>query len=148
MAAVGDILRRFRFHGVPGAPSAVGVPPDRPAEVERELAPVFAALEGAEATAAAIVERALRAADRRRAEATAAATRTVREAAGKVAAARAEATAATMQAAEPARNEVLTAARTESDRVAIQVAERVPALVEAVVAHVLAFGRPEDGRPR
>jgi len=146
VAALGEILRRFRFHGVPGAPSAVGVPADRPAEVERELAPVFAALEGTEATARAIVERAARAADRRRAEARVAATRVVSEATTGVAAAQAEAAAAAMQAAEPARIEVLAAAQTEADRVAGQMAERVPALVEVVVAHVLAFGRPEDGR--
>jgi vacuolar-type H+-ATPase subunit H len=144
----GEILRRFRFHGVPGAPSAVAVPADRPAELERELAPVFAALEAAEKTGRAIVDQALREADRRRAEATVAARRVVSEAVASGAAVRSEAAAATLAAAETTRNEVLAAARAEAARVAGLAAERVPALVEAVVAHALTFGAPDDGGAR
>jgi vacuolar-type H+-ATPase subunit H len=146
--ALGEILRRFRFHGVPGAPSAVAVPADRTAELERELAPVFAALEEAEATGRAVVERARRDADRRRADATTAARRVVSEATAGAGAARTEAATAIGQAAEATRLDVLAAARAEADRVAAQAAERVPALVEAVVAHVLAVGAPDSGRSR
>jgi vacuolar-type H+-ATPase subunit H len=144
--ALGEILRRFRFHGVPGAPSAVAVPADRTAELERELAPVFAALEEAEAGGRATLEWAAQAADRRRAEATVAARRVVSEATASAAAARTEAASATLRAAEAGRVEVLAAARAEADRVAGQAAERVPALVEAVVAHVLVLGAPGAGR--
>jgi vacuolar-type H+-ATPase subunit H len=148
VAALGEILRRFRFHGVPGAPSSVAVPADRPAELERELAPVFAALDDAEAAARAILDRALREADRRRAEATDAAMRAVAEANASAAAARSESATATLEVAETTRTRLLEAARAEAERIADQSAERAPALVEKVVAHVLAFGTSESGGSR
>ena len=55
VAALSDILRRFRFHGVPGAPAVVAVPADRAAEVESELAPVFATLDAAQRSSRELV---------------------------------------------------------------------------------------------
>jgi len=43
LTSLGEILRRFRFHGVPRAPAAA-VPVDRAGKYEAELAPVFWAL--------------------------------------------------------------------------------------------------------
>lgn len=54
MASVGDFLRRFRTHGVPGAPAPTAVPIDRQRALAAELAPVFAALEAAQLRAAAL----------------------------------------------------------------------------------------------
>jgi hypothetical protein len=39
MTALGEFLRRFRFHGEPGAPAAVGVPADRSGELEAGRGP-------------------------------------------------------------------------------------------------------------
>ncbi len=64
--ALGDVLRRFRFHGVPGAPIAVGVPGDRTAELEAELAPVFWALEEVQRQTAELVAAAEHQVDHRR----------------------------------------------------------------------------------
>jgi vacuolar-type H+-ATPase subunit H len=46
-----DFLERFRPAGTPGAAAAAGVPADRVAELETELAPVFDALACTEAEA-------------------------------------------------------------------------------------------------
>ena len=55
---LGELLRRFRFLGVPGAPASAAVPVDRGALRAAELAPVLAALQAAEGEAAGIVARA------------------------------------------------------------------------------------------
>lgn len=44
MAALRDLLQRFRPSGAPGAAAGAGVPADRRARAEAELEPVFAAL--------------------------------------------------------------------------------------------------------
>lgn len=48
MPNVRDFLDRFRPAGSPGSASAIGVPADRRADAEEELAPVFAALQDAD----------------------------------------------------------------------------------------------------
>ncbi len=59
MPRVRDLLSRFRPSGAPGAPSAAGVPVDRTAELDAELAPVFAQLAPTERSCEAVVEAAL-----------------------------------------------------------------------------------------
>lgn len=145
MAAIGDFLRRFRFHGVPGAPTAVGIPTDHATELEHELAPVFAALDDAQRRAAAIVPAAEEAAATRRAEASAEGRRLVAVARADAPAARAEAFAARMAQTEVEVRQVLDAGEAEATRVTSVATERLPALVDRVVAYVLALAPPEDG---
>jgi len=139
MAALGEILRRFRFHGVPGAPSVVGVPADRTAGLRAELTPVFGALGEVQRRADELVTAAERDAARVRAEATGEARRILAAATDGRAAVRAEATAAGRARAEATRAGVLAAGRAEAQRVAAQASARTDALVERVVAHVLAL---------
>ena len=63
---LGDILRRFRPAVAPGPAAPAGVPADRVAEAEAELAVVFAALAPTVAEATRLVEEATTEAERRR----------------------------------------------------------------------------------
>ena len=58
LAVLGEILRRFRFHGVPGSPVAFGVPTDRVAELNSEVEVVFAALQDNQRRAVALLAQA------------------------------------------------------------------------------------------
>ncbi len=137
MPSVGDILRRFRFHGVPGAPASVAVPSDRAAVFRTELEPVFQALDGAQRDAVAIAAGAEHSALLRRAGAAEEAQRIVAEARAGVVAARDEAAAAELAQATVECAHVRAAGQTEAARVARVAAERMEALVELVVVHVL-----------
>jgi vacuolar-type H+-ATPase subunit H len=147
MARLGDILRRirFRFHGVPGAPSLVGVPADITAELEVELAPVFAALAATQQEAARLDAEAGHAASQQRAEAHERARRLVAAAQDDAERVRAEATAGSLAVAAEERRRVLAAAEAEADRIARVAAERTDVLVEQVVAHVLSLATPTEG---
>ena len=92
MATPSELLRRFRFHVVPGAPAAVPASVDRAGELAAEAAPVFAALDEAQTAAAAIVARSER-------DATAARTRALEHGQRLVADARAGCAAARVGAA-------------------------------------------------
>src|SRR5579872_4049579 len=69
MASTSEILHRFRFHGVPGAPSNVAVPLDRSRQVESELAPVMSSIESAQSEARQLIEQAKHLAAKRRQDA-------------------------------------------------------------------------------
>jgi flagellar biosynthesis/type III secretory pathway protein FliH len=140
VAALGEILRRFRFHGVPGAPVASGVPVDRAAVLGSEVAAVFAALQDDQRGAEALLAKADVEAERIRA-AGAEQARKVAEASRKAAATARETVAARI------RNEtskdsaaILAAARSEADRIERVAAERFPPLVTEIVRSVLAIG--------
>jgi len=143
MPSLSEILRRFRFHGVPGTPALVPVPVDRTAEVETELTPVFAALTEVQRVAAATVDTAEREARARRAAAAEEAQRIVAEARGGVVAARDDAAAARLAEAEAERRGVLAAGETEAERVGRLSGARVDALAELVVARVLSLAAAE-----
>ncbi|HXY27566.1 MAG TPA: hypothetical protein VEH82_04735 [Acidimicrobiales bacterium] len=143
MPSLNEILRRFRFHGVPGAPALVPVPVDRTAELEAELTPVFAALAEVQGVAAATVDTAEREARARRAAAAEEARRIVAEARGRVIAARDEAAAARQAEAEAESRRVLAAGEAEAERVGRLSAARVDALAELVVTRVLALAAAE-----
>jgi len=68
MPNVRDILRRFRPAAAPGPAATGGVPADRVAEREAELAPVLALLEDVERECAQLLEAARAAATERRAQ--------------------------------------------------------------------------------
>jgi len=140
--ALGEILRRFRFHGVPGAPAPAGVPAERGEELDAELLPVFSALENAQHLAADVAAAAARDAARRRADAVEHGRRLVAEARARAGAERAEAAAVYLARAEAERDQVLAAAQTEVDRIDRVAAERMPVLVDEVVRRVLALREP------
>ncbi len=142
MPALGEILRRFRFHGVPGAPAPAGVPVDRGEELDAELLPVFSALESTQHLAADVVAAAARDAARHRADTLEHGRRLVAEARARASTARAEAAAVHLARAQAERDQVLAAAQTEADRIDRVAAERIPVLVDAVVRRVLALGEP------
>ncbi len=139
-SSLGEILRRFRVHGAPGAPAAVGVPADRTGEVEAELEPVFAALEDSQRQSVDLVAAAERDAAGRRADAVAEGHRIVAEARLQQGAARSGAASAYLARAGVERAGLLAAARMEADRIGRVRAERTPALVDDVVQRVLALG--------
>jgi hypothetical protein len=138
--SLGEILRRFRVHGAPGAPATAGVPVDRTGEVEAELEPVFSALEDAQRHGVALVAAAERDAAGRRADAVEEGHRIVAEARMQQAAGRAEAASALLAQADGERARLLAAARMEADRIGRVTAARTPALVDDVVRRVLALG--------
>lgn len=139
---LGEILRRFRFHGVPGPPVATPVPIDRRAELERELEPVFAALESAQHQAADILGAAAGDAVDRRAHAAAERYRLIGEAGARSDAARTEAAAELLTRSKEERSAMLAAAHTEADRIERHAAQRIPDLVERVVREVLTLVEP------
>lgn len=140
MATAGDILRRFRFHAVPGAPAPAGVPADRTAELEAELAPVFRTLEAAQVRAARILDEASAHAEQQRASARDHAGRIASEGRAEAAAARAESVAAGLSEAQQQRLLLLAAAQEEALRIARVSVERTPPLVEETVRRVLSMG--------
>jgi len=144
VAALGEILRRFRFHGVPGAALALGVPADRTAELEAELAPVFSALEEAQRRADATVATASREAARLRADAVEHGSRLVAQARAGVGAARAEVVAARLAQASTESGRLLAAGQSEADRIGRVAAARLPDLVDQVVQRVLTLAAPAE----
>jgi hypothetical protein len=146
MAAIGDILQRFRFHGVPGAPAPAGVPVDRVAAIEAELAPVFSLLEAAQQSAAELVEAATADAARRRSEAMGHAQRVLAQARLDSVAARADSAAGRLALVDVRCRALTDDARAEAERIARVAAERTPGLAEELVRRVLALGEPAAPR--
>ena len=140
MFAFAGILRQFRS-GVPGAPVSAGVPVDRRAELEAELAPVLALLEQPQREADAIVSAARAEADRRRAVATEAATQFVAQARAAAAAEQRRAAADRLAGADAERRSLLDAAAAEADRIDRKAQERVPSLVTELAARLLERSR-------
>lgn len=130
-------LDRFRSSGTPGAASGAGVPADRIAERDVELAAVLSQIDDTEALASRIRTdarhraQAIRdgaAADRRRVLATARRDAEVerREAAARIA-----------ERSEHETAETLAAAQDEADAIAAHAASAMPAYADRVVALVL-----------
>jgi hypothetical protein len=140
MSALGEILRRYRFHGVPGAPAAVGVPADRTGERSVELNPVFGALEDIQRQASDLEALARRDAARRRADAVEQGRRVVAEARAAADSARAAAAAELIARADDERSRLLAAARLEADRIGRVAAVRTPVLVDEAVRRALSVG--------
>lgn len=138
MAAPSEFLRRFRVHVVPGAPGAVPAPADRSAELEAEVAPIFAALEEAQRDATVIVAETERDAAAGRATAVEHGQRLVADARAGCDAARAAALEHVLAGADRERDRLLAGGRAEADRIARVAAERMPALIDDVVRRVLA----------
>lgn len=140
MPGLAQFLRRFRFTGVPGAPAVAGVPGDRAAALEVELAPVFALLDAAQRQADEIEAAGEHEVERRHTAAASEAERIVVGARDRLAAERAAATAASLERSARERAALLGEARTEASRIAAAAAERAPALVRLLADEVLGFG--------
>lgn len=141
MPAVGDFLRRFRFHGVPGAPRPGGVPVDRTREFEAELDPVFSLLEDTQRAAGSLVEEAMADAALRRARAAEHARSIVARAASDAEVARSESISERLARAGDQRSAMLARAGEEARRIDRVSAERAPPLVEEIVRRVLSMGQ-------
>jgi len=145
--AVGDILRRFRSFGVPGAPAPAGVPLDRSAAVAAELAPVFRALEGPDRRAAELVDRAAGQAVRLRARSQADATRILSRAQAEAVRVRAATSAEALADADAQCAALLDEARFQVERTVRLSAERAPALAGEITRRVLALGAEPERDP-
>lgn len=145
MPPLGEILRRFRFHGVPGAPRSGALPAEAATRIEAELAPVFSALEEAQRQSTDIVAAAEADAARRRAEAGERSRRIVGDAQAAAGPARAAAVDARLARAAEEREQLRADGRAEAERIERVSAERTPALVEAVVRQVLLLASVATG---
>jgi len=146
-STLSQILRRFRPAVAPGPAGPAGVPADRGAEAEAELAAVFAALEPSVADARRVREEARADAGRRRRHGLEEAERIVAEARNRLDAVRAEAASAQLAALDAERATLEGNARAEVDRVERLAEARVPDLVAQVVARVRMTGGPLPGPP-
>jgi hypothetical protein len=155
MPASRGFLDRFRASGTPGAAAGAGVPADRVAERNVELAPVFEQLSDTEAEARRIRSEAADAAATRRDSAAEESRRLVstarrdaesvrRDAASRIAARAERETAATLQAAQAdaaaIRAHVESTLPSYTDRVVALVLDRLDLRVEQP-------GSPSDPRP-
>ncbi len=140
MPAVGDFLRRFRFHGVPGGPAPAGVPVDRSKAFEAELEPVFSFLEDAQRRAESLVEEANAESARRRAEGSEHVRQVLDRARSDAEVARAGSMDSRLARAEDQKRALLERAREEAERIDHVAAERMPAAVEELVRRVLVMG--------
>ncbi len=150
MAGFRDFLMRFRPASAPG-PTATGVPADRSAELAAELSPPLALLEKAESEARTIREKAAEEAQRIRRDAGLRAAQIIAEARERAALLRQETAAHTRAAAEREAAELLTAGDHAVIALRRRVQERMPAVVDRVVAEVRqglgASGTDVEGRP-
>lgn len=141
-----DILQRFRPAGTPGPAASAGVPADRVAEVAAELEPVLALLADTQAEASRIRREAEREAERRRLRATESAGALVASAHRQAGADRAAAAVRVSRRVE----EEGAAALAEAERAAAAVrgraAERMPALLDQVMAATRDALRAEEPR--
>jgi len=133
---LGDILRRFRPAVAPGPAAPAGVPADRVAEAEAELAVVFAALAPTVAEATRLVEEATTEAERRRHAAHQEAQRMLGDATARLDAVRSATTTARLAELDASRAALEAATRAEVGRLALVAEECLPGLVAVVIARV------------
>lgn len=137
MPRLPDLLERFRrLVAPPGTPAeALGVPASGE-EVERELRPLFAELDRIEAEAGAIRDRGLEQAARRAAEAAREAVAIVEQARAGAAGERVRAAARHIDEARREAEADAVASSEQAERIRALGRERIPGLVEEVVACV------------
>lgn len=134
MVGLRDTLDRFRPAATPGAPGRRGVPVDRAAERESELASLFAVLAGTERAAAEIRQRAAAEADRVRRDAQRRAEAVVADARVRTDALRAGAAAHARASAEQERERARQAATSVREQLSRRVDERLPIMVARATA--------------
>jgi len=134
MARAREFLERFRPSGTPGAAARPGVPADRLAERSAELEPVFARLAETEAEAATIRAAASREAELRRHQGEERAQAALAAGRRQVAADRAELAAQVRRQVSTETAAIVSAAQDEAEAVRARARQRLPAMVERVVA--------------
>ena len=130
-------LDRFRSSGTPGAAAGAGVPADRIAERDVELASVFSQIDDTEATASRIRTDAGQRAQAIRDEAAAERRRVLATARRDAEVERREAAARIAERSEHETAETLAAAQHEADAIREHAATALPAYTDRVVALVL-----------
>jgi vacuolar-type H+-ATPase subunit H len=145
VAGLRDFLLRFRPASTPG-PAAAGVPADRTAELAAELQPPLALLEDTERQAQAIREAAARQAEEIRQAAERQAAEILAEARTRAGQVRQETADRARAVGEAEARRLLAAGERAAELVRRRAEERMPALVERVVADVLSAA--DDGRSR
>jgi vacuolar-type H+-ATPase subunit H len=142
------ILRRFRPAAAPGAAALGGVPADRVAEREAELAEVFALLQDVEEECARLLEAARAAAESQRSAARSRSEGLLAEGRRRADAERMDAAAAVGREARREAEEALDDARREAERIASTAASRMPRLVDAAAERMRARLGDADGSTR
>ena len=160
MAQLHDFLDRFRPAGVPGSAGRAAVPADHAREMEAELLPVLALLDGTDARCAGIVAQARDDAERIAAAARDEAAALLSDAGQRAVAARAAAVQHAVAAARADAADAVASAHQEARQVAELAGQRIPALAGRAVELVRHVGvgnpgpaggwpgrRSEPGRP-
>jgi hypothetical protein len=136
MPGARDFLERFRPVGTPGPAGPAGVPVDRRAGLQEELAPVLAQLVSTERECARIGDAARKRAARVRADAAAQAAALVAEARTQAEAERAEVAARELRQRDRRADDELALARRTADRIRRTASEQTPAASARVVGLV------------
>jgi hypothetical protein len=148
MPAARGFLERFRTSGTPGAAAGGGVPADRVAERDAELAAVFERLERTEAECAARRVEARQRAEARRIGASSQARALLTAARRDAESERREAATRIAERADEETALALRAAEEEAERIARHAATALPDYLDRVVASVRAeLGLDDAGRP-
>lgn len=129
-----DFLDRFRPAGAPGAAGVAGIPADRRAGAEQELAPLFAALAGVERDCAEMRDRSQRSAAWQTAQSQRMANAILARARSQTAAVRAAAAADAQAAADAERQGIQADASVATAELRTAAQRLVPALVDQIVA--------------
>ena len=147
MANLRDFVRRWRPAAAPGAAAPAGVPADRGAELMAELAPVLEGLQDAEREAAWLMEAARVEENARRARAGVRSEEILADARQEAEVARSAAAAAALDVASAEQAAARVAARQEAERIEAIARERLPAVLEQVLAQVRALGTEYGAAP-
>ncbi|MGZ4601972.1 MAG: hypothetical protein ACXV3S_00025 [Kineosporiaceae bacterium] len=152
MPNVRDILRRFRPAAAPGPAATGGVPADRVAEREAELAPVLALLEEVEQECAQLLEAARTAAAERRSQGAGQVEAILAAGRRRADAERAAAAAAQQRLADEEAQRIVRDGRDQARRTVEAARRRLPELVAAAAEQVrVLLATPQDdalaGRP-
>jgi vacuolar-type H+-ATPase subunit H len=133
-----DISRFLqRFAGVPGQPARAGVPVDRRAALEAELAPLFAELENAQRDSDEIVTRAKAESERLNATVIEERSTIVAEARARAAGEQTRVADARVAEAQTERRAIAETSKAEAERIDRIARDRIPAAIEDLVTRVL-----------
>ena len=147
MVSLRDTLHRFRPAAAPGAPGRRGVPADRVAERESELAPLFAVLAETEQAVEEIRQRAAAHAEQLRCDAQRRAEAVVADAGVRAEALRADAAVRVRASADQERDQAAQSAATVREQLDRRADARLPGLVARATALARAELDPPSGRP-
>jgi vacuolar-type H+-ATPase subunit H len=140
-----DFLDRFRPAGAPGAAGRAAVPADHSRELETELLPVLALLDGTDTQCAGILAQAREDAEGIVAAARAEAAALLRDASQRAAAARADAVQHAVAAARAEAADAMASAHQQARQVAELAGQRVPTLASRAVDLIRDLGTGNRG---